>query len=123
MLLLASGYSVGSTSTTIEVTAFCVILLIQGIRHYRGYGRWLMRFLPFDAGFFAVAWYGALGLLLVLDSLLSHISGPLALLFAIPIVPVFAIAMISLVWLPARLLPGWYRDWRAHGRPLAEIKA
>jgi hypothetical protein len=125
MLLAASGYSVGSTSTVIEMLAFCVVLLIQGIRHYLGYNRWFLRFLrflPSDVGFFGMTWYGLAGLFLVIDSWLSHVSGVLALLLVVPLLPLVAIALVGPFWLPSWLLPDWYRTWRAHGRPLSELK-
>jgi hypothetical protein len=126
MVLLASGYSVGSTSTTIELLAFCLIMLIEGIRHYLGYGRWFLaflRFLPSDVSWFAMTFYGLTGILLVLDSWLSRVSGPLALLLVIPLVPLFVTSFVGLFWLPSWLLPEWYLTWRAHGRPPAELRA
>lgn len=123
LLELGAGYRIGSPGTTWLIAVFCALLLLQGIGHYRGRHTWVMRFLISDASFFAVAWYGAAGLLTVLDSALSRFAPVLALVLFVPTAITWGIAIMALFWLPARLLPAWYLEWRAHGRPAAELRS
>jgi hypothetical protein len=46
----------------------------------------------------------------------------LALLLMVPLLPLVVIALVGPFWLPSWLLPDWYRAWRAHGKPLSELK-
>lgn len=101
------------------IAGFSVLLLVNGVRHYRGRGTWLLSWLPTEASFFAPAWYGAMGLMVVLCELAGRVSVVLAGLLAVPTFVLFAIAMASLVWLPSRLLPRWYRDRRRQRRSAA----
>lgn len=117
-MLLAAATSHGpSVLTSVLGLCFCAWALAFGVAHYRGWHRAWIRFFPFDAHFFAPAWFGACGLLIFLGELAARFSTVLGVLIALPAVVPFVIMLMSLFWLPDRLLPAWYLDWRAHGRP------
>jgi hypothetical protein len=112
MLLTGSSTDSLSAGTLVLITCFSAVCLVNGVRHYHGRGTWLLRWLPSEASFFAPAWYGAMGLMVVLCELAGRVGRVLEALLAIPTLVLFAIALMSLVWLPSRLLPEWYRDRR-----------
>lgn len=112
MLLTASSAATLSAGTLALIACFSAACLFNGVRHYRGHGTWLLSWLPSEASFFTPAWFGACGLMLVLCLLAAHVSVVLEALLAIPAFVLFAISLMSLVWLPSRLLPIWYRDRR-----------
>lgn len=117
MLVAASTAGSPSTGTLVAIACFCAICFAFGIAHYRGWHRGWIRVLPFDANFFTPAWFGAFGLLLTLWTLAHKLSALVAVIVALPMFIAFVIGLMSLVWLPERLLPAWYRRWRAQGRP------
>lgn len=112
MLLTASSDATLSAGSLALIACFSALCLVNGVRHYRGRGTWLLAWLPSGASFFGPAWFGACGLMLVVCELASRVSVVLAGLLAIPTLALGAIALVSLVWLPPRLLPSWYRDRR-----------
>jgi hypothetical protein len=106
--------SAGSLALVVCCSA---IGLAFGIAHYRGWHRGWIRVLPFEANFFTPAWGGATGLLTALCLLAAHVSRWLEVVLGVPLFLAFAVTLMSLVWLPQRLLPAWYREWRDRGRP------
>jgi hypothetical protein len=112
MLLSGSSTDSLSAGTLVLIACFSAVCLLNGVRHYHGRGTWLLRWLPTEASFFAPAWYGAMGLMVVLCELAGGVSRLLEAVLAIPTLVLFAVALVSLVWLPSRLLPEWYRDRR-----------
>jgi hypothetical protein len=120
--LAAQHGSQMSIGSMVVVACVCAPVLGGGVLHYRGGGRrsWLYR-LPFEANFFLPAWFGACGLLVVLDNLLGRVSGVAEAIVGVPTLISFAVMLMSLAWLPRRLLPAWYLAWRAHGRPRSEL--
>lgn len=119
MILIASSNPSISAGTLVLIAAFSAALLANGVRHYRGRGTWLLEWLPTQASFFMPAWYGACGLMVVLCVLAGRVSVALEALLAIPTFVLFVIAVMSIVWLPSRLLPEWYRDRRLPAQALA----
>jgi hypothetical protein len=122
MVFAASTHTSLSGGSLALVTCFCAVSLAFGIAHYRGWHRSWMYLLPSEASFFLPAWFGAFGLLAVLCILAAKLSAWLALVLALPTAVAFAIMLMSMVWLPPRLLPSWYRDSRDRRRassPLA----
>lgn len=95
------------------VTAF-------GVGHYRGWHKGGLLRLPFDSIHFAPAWWGGAMLTLGVASALATLSPWFALLGVLA-VPMILIGFVALFWLPDRLLPAWYLDWRARGRPAGEV--
>lgn len=104
------------------ILCFCSLSLASGVAHYRGWHKGWIRLLPFEANFFLPAWFGACGVLLFLSELTRHVV-VLSAMLAVPMFVSFVIMLMSLVWLPSRLLPSWYLSWRAHGRPLSELRS
>lgn len=92
------------------IACFSALVLVNGVRHYRGQGTWMLGWLPSRASFFAPAWYGAFGLMVVLCVLAGQVSTVLEAVLGIPAFVLLGISLISLVWLPSSLLPAWYRD-------------
>lgn len=123
MILVAGTHTTMSAGTLVLVTCFSAWLLIGGVRHYRGRGQWLMRWLPTEVSFFTPAWYGAFGLMIVLCELARTVSLGLEVVLAIPTLLLFVVALMSLVWLPSRLLPEWYRARRRQRRLAAACRA
>lgn len=119
MIVNASSDAPLSAGTLVLVTCFSALVLITGVRHYRGHGTWLLPWLPTQASFFGSAWYGAFGLMVVLCDLAERVSVVLVAVLAIPTFGLGLIALVSLFWLPSRLLPGWYRDRRRRSHPRA----
>lgn len=119
MLLTGSSTDSQSAGTLVLIACFSAVCLVNGVRHYRGRGVWLLSWLPSEASFFAPAWYGAVGLMVVACELAGQVSRVLEAVLAIPTLVLFAIALVSLVWLPSRLLPEWFRDRRRQRRPAA----
>ncbi|HTX07011.1 MAG TPA: hypothetical protein VME22_00285 [Solirubrobacteraceae bacterium] len=117
MLLTASTRAPLSAGSLVLIVCFCSATLAFGIAHYRGWHRQWIGWLPFDANFFGPAWFGACGLLVVLAEEAGRIGAWLEAVLAVPAFIVFVIMVMSLVWLPSRLLPAWYLHWRAQGRP------
>ena len=117
MLLAASTNAPLSGGKLVLVVCFSFWVLISGIAHYRGWHKAWIRWLPFEANFFAPAWFGACGLLVSLCDLVAPLSVWLAAVLALPTLIVFVVMLMSLVWLPSRLLPSWYLNWRRQGRP------
>ena len=116
-LVTASTGASLSAGQLVLITCFSAALLVDGIAHYRGWHKGWIRLLPFDANFFGPAWFGACGLLVALCELAGRLTAWLEAVLAAPTFIVFVISLMSLVWLPSRLLPSWYLSWRAHGRP------
>lgn len=98
------------------IAAFSVLAIGFGAAHYRGWHRGWMRWLPSEASFFTPLWFGATGVLLILAELGRRVSNWLGVVFGVPLLVAFAITLVSLVWLPSKLLPGWYLDWRKRRR-------
>jgi hypothetical protein len=122
MHLYASTDTSLSGGKLVLVVCFSALSLVFGIAHYKGWNKGWIRWLPFEANFFLPAWFGACGLLVAFSTLAGRLSAGLEVVLAVPTFVVFVIMLMSLVWLPARLLPQWYLDWRAHGRPLTGLR-
>ncbi len=120
--LAASTHSLsdGSLAFVIGVSA---IALAFGIAHYRGWHRDWMRLLPFEANFFTPAWFGAAGLLVAFSLLAASAGRWLEVVLAVPAFVALAIALMSLVWLPPRFLPAWYRESRERQRQARGLRA
>ena len=118
MFVLASSHPAMSFGSLASIVGFCGVCLAFGIAHYRGWHRTWIRLLPFESNFFLPAWFGACGLLTALCVAVAPLSAWLAAVLAVPTFVIFAIALMSLVWLPRRLLPGWYLQL-AGARPTA----
>jgi hypothetical protein len=88
----------------------------QGIRHYRGTVTWMLRYLPGETQFFTPLWGGIMLLCGVAADLLAPVSHIAAVIIAVPALAALAVTLLSLFWLPGRLLPRWFREWRAEGR-------
>lgn len=110
MFLTASSDAHLSAGTLALLTCFSLCCLLNGVRHYRGRGTWMLSWLPSRASFFTTAWCGAFGLMVVLSDLAGRVSAILEAVLGIPTFVLLAIMLMSLVWLPGRLLPTWYRD-------------
>jgi len=123
MLLTAASDASPSAGSLALIVCFGGLSLAFGIAHYRGWHKRWIRLLPFEANFFLPAWFGAVGVLLFLCELAGHVSPVLEVVIALPMFVSFVIMLMSLVWLPSRLLPSWYLSWRAHGRPLSELRS
>lgn len=122
MLFWASTDTQLSAGSLLVVICFCAAALAFGVAHYRGWHKGWIRVLPFEANFFGPAWFGATGLLVALCDLAARVNVWLAAILAVPTFIVFVITLMSLVWLPSRLLPSWYLDWRRQGRPPSELR-
>jgi ribose/xylose/arabinose/galactoside ABC-type transport system permease subunit len=109
MFLVASSNATISLPSMLLIAAFSALMLVRGIQHYRGRNTWIIKWLPWSDGFFGGAWFGAFGLMVVLCLLAGRVSAVLEAVLAIPTFLLFLIALVSMVWLPSRLLPGWYR--------------
>ena len=120
---LASATHSLPAGTLALIAGFSALGLAFGIAHYRGWHRSWLRLVPFEANFFLPAWYGAAGLLVTLSLAGAHLSRWIEVVLGVPAFVAFAIALMSLVWLPSWLLPAWYRDWRARGRPPGGLSA
>ena len=123
MLLSASTARSLPVGTLALVVCACAASLAFGVAHYRGWHRGWIRVLPFEANFFGPAWFGACGLLVALCDLAARLSVWFAAVLAVPTFIVFVIMLMSLVWLPPRLLPSWYLNWRRQGRPRSGLRA
>jgi hypothetical protein len=123
MFLVASSTQSLSAGSLVVIVCFCAASLLFGVAHYRGWHRGWIRLLPFEANFFGPAWFGAFGLLVALCELAARLSDMLAAVLAVPTFIVFVIMLMSLVWLPSRLLPSWYLNWREQGRPPSGLRA
>lgn len=123
MIAAASTDAWLSRTDLIEIVCFCTLLLVTGVRHYHGRGRWMLRWIPFEVSFFGIAWYGACGLMVVLCNAVRRFSVVLGALLAVPAFVLLGISLMSLFWLPPRLLPAWYLRWRAQGRPPSGLVA
>jgi hypothetical protein len=121
MLITASTRESLSAGSLVLVACFCALSLAFGVAHYRGWHKGWIRVLPFEANFFGPAWFGALGLLVALCDVATRLSVWVAAILAVPTFIVFVITLMSLVWLPSRLLPSWYLTWREQGRPLSGL--
>jgi hypothetical protein len=121
MDVLASTRASLSAGPLLVVLGFCAVSLAFGIAHYRGWHKAWIRLLPFEANFFLPAWFGACGLLASLCALGARLSVWVAVALALPTVVVLVITLMSLVWLPRRLLPEWYLRWRERGRPPSDL--
>lgn len=120
MLALAAIHYL-STWDVVGGAALGVGGIVQGINHYRGITTWLLRYVPFDSIFFLPLWMGPVFLLAVLADLSAHVSTALAWVFAVPALVLLPVALLSMFWLPDRLLPAWYLDWREHGRHFSQL--
>lgn len=107
-------------------------ILAFGVAAYRGHNKYqvLMRTsftVPFELGEthpFAAAWGGAAFLLLaVIDGVqrLGRVGEVIAVLLIFAAVGCLLIGVMALRWLPDFLLPAWFKDWRARGRPVEEM--
>jgi hypothetical protein len=92
-----------------------------GLAHYRGTSTWLLRYLPYDTALFMPLWAAPIFLLAVLSDLAAHISRVLGLVFAVPAMVMIPVAIVFIFWMPSRLLPAWYLEWRANGRQPAQL--
>ena len=117
----SSGASL-SAGELVLIACFSACVLVSGVAHYRGWHKGWIRALPFEANFFGPAWFGACGLLVVLCVLAGRLSAWVEALLALPTFVVFVISLMSIVWLPSKLLPAWYLSWRAHGRPMSGLR-
>lgn len=118
MALTASSDATLSAGSLVLIACFSALCLVSGLRHYRGHGTWLLSWLPSGTSFFTPAWFGACGLMVVLSEIAGHVSVVFEGLLAIPTLVLLAITLVSLVWLPPRMLPAWYRG-RRPPRPAA----
>jgi hypothetical protein len=92
-----------------------------GIQHYRGTLTWWLRYVALDAQFFLPMWFGPVLLIGGLADAGAQLSPVLGVLLALPLIPLFPVGLMSILWLPDRLLPAWYLQWRAHGRHFTEL--
>lgn len=91
-----------------------------GVARYRGWHKSSLLAFPFDSLHFAPAWWGAAIVLAMLGSLGSLVSPWFLIVSVLGVAPLL-VGLLSLFWLPDRLLPAWYLDWRARGRPAWEV--
>lgn len=104
------------------VAAAGFVMFLAGAGAYAGFGKPIVvTMLPKPYLSFGLAWLGLAGLLISVGSPLID-TGPkvLGVLISLLGLGCAAISLLSFVWLPRLLQPGWYKAWVDGGRSIME---
>jgi hypothetical protein len=108
----------------IVVLVIGLLFLAIGLAHYAGYAKPLAfrglfgPYLPLG-----MAWFGAAAVLSSVGLMMSNAGYDIAAaLVQLAALACFAIALLSIVWLPRRLRPRWLQEWIDRGRPVEEVR-
>ena len=125
---MTDGSGIGA-GPYVVIIVMGLVFLTLGVLHYAGYARRVVHpsiFSPYALA--GAAWLGAAMVLAGMAGLLGEASDSTAVavlrvLLHLAALVAFVVGLVSLVWMPRRLRPGWLDAWVQRGRPDAEAVA